>query len=140
MRLIAIALLAVLLAGCDETLTTGRSTAPRTPVQLSGTDIKAVETAVAREMRDPESARFDGIRAGKTPSGELVVCGWVNARNGFGGYAGREPFAGYLKGGEFSVVAISPSIEAKWIVRAEVSDLCGAFGDYYDHPYFRGRA
>jgi hypothetical protein len=136
----SITILALLLAGCGETAMTGRSTAPRTPVQLSAAEAKAVEAAVAREMRDPESARFDGIKAGKTPEGDIVACGWVNARNGFGGYAGREPFAGYLKAGEFTVVAISPSIEAKWLVRAQVSDLCGDLGDYLQHPYYTGVA
>jgi hypothetical protein len=135
-----ITILALLLAACGETVMTGRSTAPRTPVQISAADIKAVEAAVAREMRDPESARFDGIKAGKTPEGDIVACGFVNGRNGFGGYVGREPFAGYLKGGEFTVVAFSPSIEAKWLVRAQASDLCGNLGDYFQHPYYSGGA
>lgn len=49
--------------------------------------VKAARLAVGHELRDPGSARFEEVRA--VPG---AVCGWVNARNGAGGYAGRMLF------------------------------------------------
>jgi len=48
---------------------------------------KGVEAAKAR-LRDPDSAKFRSLAA-YAPS---VVCGEVNAKNGYGGYAGFERF------------------------------------------------
>jgi hypothetical protein len=48
-----------------------------------------VEDAVRDRLKDPESARFTDVR--KFPNGN--ACGWVNAKNSFGGYVGRKPFA-----------------------------------------------
>lgn len=45
------------------------------------------ETPVKRELRDPESAEFSDVEVGAE-----VACGFVNSRNGYGGYAGRVPF------------------------------------------------
>jgi hypothetical protein len=48
-------------------------------------DVRAYVTA---SLKDPDSARFAPFRRGKGSA----VCGSVNARNGFGGYTGMEPF------------------------------------------------
>jgi hypothetical protein len=56
-----------------------------------------VEAAVRPMLRDPQSAVFRDLSAtndrkiGKSPAG-LVVCGHVNAKNGFGGYTGEKMF------------------------------------------------
>lgn len=57
------------------------------------------EDAVRRLLRDPESARFSEVRAFPDRN---VVCGKVNARNGFGGYVGDELFA--YRPGEGAVI------------------------------------
>jgi len=62
------ALGAVLLAGCSPT----------------NVDY---ETAVKRELRDPDSARFSDVTVNVESA-----CGFVNSKNGYGGYAGRQPF------------------------------------------------
>ncbi len=65
-------LLVLLLAGC---------TAPEVGV----TDI------VRSQLRDPDSAKFSSV----TVIGEgenRIACGWVNSKNGFGGYTGDQPF------------------------------------------------
>ena len=51
--------------------------------------IADAKAAIARKMKDPESARFAGVVA--SPKGS-TVCGWVNAKNSFGGYVGYKPF------------------------------------------------
>ena len=45
------------------------------------------QRAVKGQLRDPESARFSSVRVVET-SNTKVVCGLVNAKNGFGGYGG----------------------------------------------------
>src|SRR5260370_28700524 len=56
-----------------------------------------VEAAVRPQLRDPQSAVFRDLSAtndrkiGGSPAG-LVVCGYVNAKNGFGGYTGEKMF------------------------------------------------
>lgn len=45
------------------------------------------ETAVKSELRDPGSAEFSDV----TVNGQSA-CGFVNSKNGFGGYAGAQPF------------------------------------------------
>lgn len=56
-----------------------------------------VRQHVAAHLKDPESARFGPMRVqSRTWNGhdELVVCGWVNAKNSFGGYTGQTPYIG----------------------------------------------
>jgi len=47
-------------------------------------EIATARHAVAATLRDPASARFEDVRARLG-----AVCGFVNAKNGPGGYAGR---------------------------------------------------
>jgi hypothetical protein len=48
--------------------------------------------AVTRTLRDPDSAKFGPIFEGNGSSGRKIICGFVNARNGYGGYTGMERF------------------------------------------------
>ena len=57
----------------------------------AGAEVQAKE-GVKSILRDPESARFSSLRAYRQLGGQLVVCGYVNAKNGFGGYTGDEAF------------------------------------------------
>jgi hypothetical protein len=63
-------------------------------VQLSPVEQAAWFNSVRSTLKDPESARFGKTVAGKTAKGVMVVCGWVNAKNSFGGYTGQQPFTG----------------------------------------------
>ena len=70
----------------------GCATAKLPPAPLTA-DIEAIaQDAVRSRMRDPASAQFKALRAGTDRDGATVVCGVVNARNGFGGYAGPSAF------------------------------------------------
>jgi len=53
--------------------------------------IMDAEDAIKAKLRDPSSARFDGQQVSRR-SGNPVVCGYVNAKNGFGGMSGRTRF------------------------------------------------
>src|SRR5665213_3288498 len=62
---------------------------------LSDADvIQVAEQAVANKLSDPESARFNGVfvHRSQTSAASSTVCGFVNAKNQYGGYAGRKPF------------------------------------------------
>lgn len=45
------------------------------------------ETPVKRELSDPDSAQFSDVTVNVESA-----CGFVNSKNGFGGYAGKAPF------------------------------------------------
>lgn len=53
----------------------------------------AAQELVRQQLRDPSSAEFSDINVKlATPGHVTVVCGYVNARNGFGGMTGRQRF------------------------------------------------
>jgi hypothetical protein len=65
---------------------------PYPEVKRSPAVVAKYQQAVANGLRDPESARFTGTRVVRTPEGKDALCGMVNAKNGFGGYAGNDLF------------------------------------------------
>lgn len=66
------------------------------PQTLTPEQQKAVEQGVREKLKDPDSARFKGSMM--VPYGEdsHLVCGFVNSKNSYGGYAGFTPFHGLL--------------------------------------------
>jgi hypothetical protein len=85
----------ILLSGCEtassDTIVWGDHV-PMTP------DFQqAVAQAVKSNLKDPYSAVMGPSSArGRIRNGvrELVVCGYVNAKNSFGGYNGMQPYEG----------------------------------------------
>lgn len=45
------------------------------------------EGAVKNQLRDPESAQFSDVTVNVESA-----CGFVNSKNGYGGYSGKKPF------------------------------------------------
>lgn len=88
-KLLAIASL-LLAAGCVQ----DRNTIPvkSTPSSPTKTEMAITTSAVSDAMRDPESTRFRKWTAYQLSNGDRVVCGEVNAKNGFGAYVGYSPF------------------------------------------------
>ena len=94
----------LLLAGCQ---TQSKEPEIYTPKKLTSAQGAAVHDGVRNALKDPESARFGSVVAGVNSDDVLVACGWVNARNSFGGYTGEKPFMGVLtKQGGFVPVSI----------------------------------
>lgn len=62
----------------------------------------AIRAGVSRQLKDPESARFRWLpnKAGDN------YCGYVNARNSYGGYTGFAPFMVLMADGTKGPVAI----------------------------------
>ncbi|WP_155295656.1 hypothetical protein [Burkholderia thailandensis] len=56
-------------------------------------DEKAIKQAVTHELIDPDSAKFREI---KVSADGNTACGYVNAKNKFGGYTGFKIFQGVL--------------------------------------------
>lgn len=53
----------------------------------------AAKELIKQRLRDPNSAEFTDMRVIEARSGHpTIVCGHVNARNGYGGMAGRKRF------------------------------------------------
>jgi hypothetical protein len=59
------------------------------------TPIQKVEAGVRRNLKDPESARFERVTFNPATG---AGCGYVNARNSMGGYSGFEAFILYRHG------------------------------------------
>jgi len=53
--------------------------------------IEMGKDAVKLDLKDPESAKFTGMKIKKYGEGRLV-CGHVNAKNSYGGYVGSKAF------------------------------------------------
>jgi hypothetical protein len=51
-----------------------------------------LEANIARMFRDPDSVKLDSIEIITTGPQDQSVCGYANAKNGYGGYAGRNLF------------------------------------------------
>lgn len=89
--------IALFLSACS----TSNSNAPPPVIQLTPQQKTEIEHSVLALLKDPESARFGPMRAG-TVAGATAVCGWVNAKNSFGGYTGMELFYSRFENGRFN--------------------------------------
>jgi hypothetical protein len=54
--------------------------------------IENAEAAIQQSLRDPGSAEFRNGYVHIVADSQRVVCGEVNSRNGYGGYAGFQRF------------------------------------------------
>ncbi len=101
---------------------------PTETVALAPKQVTAVKQVVARNLKDPESARFDRpFRAARSQVDQVVmVCGLVNARNSYGGYTGNSYFIGVFPagGGPFVLNRIATG-QSDY---AEAREVCGAVG------------
>jgi hypothetical protein len=75
----------------------------KTPGYKRPTDAQALASArqtVSGKLKDPDSAKFTDVARKTTPNvrGEPtdVVCGKVNAKNGYGGYTGAKAFVYFV--------------------------------------------
>lgn len=108
----------VLLAGALLAMPATAQTIGETPSQE---DRRAIVAAVGDRLRDGESARW------RWPEyrNEVVYCGFVNARNAFGAYAGFEQFhilGTRMNSGRYWVSRIS--LRGDGLDEAAISRLC----------------
>ena len=119
MRAIAVVVLAGLCAGC-VTQGQGPTTAKTsTPTTLTAADTKAIHEGIRKALKDPDSARYGTMTASVNEKGSVTVCGFVNAKNSFGGYTGEKPFVGILSRnlGLFSIIGMGGGESDDFAVR-----------------------
>lgn len=116
MRKAAAILSAVALAGCAGPMPHSNNASPPpqplAPVTLTSAQIAMVQAGVRSSLKDPASARFDRVqlwKAGQKDATHIAVCGYVNAKNSFGGYTGDKPFVGVMDGRIFVVAGMGGS-------------------------------
>jgi len=74
----------------------------------------AAMSAVREMMKDPESARFSDVLAVTNSKQITSICGQVNAKNSYGGYAGAKSFV-YYKNKAFLLLEESlPYFKSAW--------------------------
>jgi len=85
----AVALAIELVAAAPMMTSRGELQVTMTPAMEAG-----AQRGVRKALRDPDSARFGTLLVAffDKKHGWLDICGQVNARNGYGGYAGTQYF------------------------------------------------
>lgn len=84
--------------------------------------------AVLNLLNDPRSAQFRRVGYTKFENGAAVICGEVNAKNGFGGYGDYLPF--YGAGDWATIYDGSPSWEIGFRRQCVDKPIEGVFSDF----------
>ena len=83
-----------------------------------GTETETAEEMIRSRLRDPDSAQFsevdlyDDRKIDGTPV--TLICGHVNAKNGFGGYAGAQQFMVVFRPGPFVAMSGDKGFVKSW--------------------------
>jgi predicted small lipoprotein YifL len=110
MRGIAVLASALLAVSASLTGCGAGSSAHLSPADIQASVVDTCQGSVKKQLKDPDSAKFDSWKAwqvtaaGSTPPAGMSFnpsagdkyyssVGMVNAKNGFGGYAGDEPYS-----------------------------------------------
>lgn len=80
------------------------------PVILTASQIKAVQDGLRARLKDPASAMFSGdTKAAQAADGEITACGFINAKNSFGGYNGATLYIARMRNGNVIDAALEDS-------------------------------
>lgn len=109
-RVTLTAIFAIAIVGTTDALAAFPQLARCTVLASEPGKAAALQTLAQAKMRaalrDPESARFGSathVRAVCNEGAHDIVCGSVNAKNGFGGYTGAQGFAFITSGDEYAI-------------------------------------
>ena len=91
---------------------------------LSSADVVEVQRAVRARLVDPNSARFGAIRAHRSGSGTIGVCGRVDSIDEFGKRTGMQVFIGNLEPSRFRVITVG----SQEIIAEGPEYICKTFG------------
>lgn len=77
------------------------------------------QEAVKHHLRDPGSAEFSGVAVNVESA-----CGFVNSKNGFGGYVGKAPFVAVGRNAQTAIVTLldNPTVDDSTLVNARCVD------------------
>lgn len=87
-------------------------------------------SAVLSQLRDPQSAQFQRETVRSIHDGKRVMCGEVNARNAFGGYAGFRRFVSMLPGN----AVLEPGFDASYASQALSHGFDGLWAEFCLNP------
>ena len=76
--------------------TVGSTESAEAADELTAAQETIVLDGLRKNLKDPSSAILGQIKAGTEEGGTIPICGFVNAKNSFGGYTGDKPFIGML--------------------------------------------
>ena len=79
--------------------------------------------AVTRILKDPDLAKFGNLFEGSGRSGKSAICGFINAKNGYGGYTGMTQFIYFINQDEAYIPPYLMNIAVAW--NAECTDSQG---------------
>ena len=68
------------------------------PSPVDETEQGFVTQVLSQDLRDPGSAQFRGWQGFDLSNGDRIICGKINATNGFGGFVGFSAFFVRLTG------------------------------------------
>ena len=101
---------------------------PGALVDLSNQQQQIIRAGIAKGLKDPESVRFGKLAGTRDKDGSITVCGYLNAKNSYGGYVGMSPFLGVLlappRGNSFELVRLASTPTERQAVVA----TCGQAG------------
>jgi hypothetical protein len=92
------------------------------PYELTADMANAVKAKIAKQLNNPDGAKFGEMVSVKKPDGTIIVCGTVYAKDPFGGYSGPSPFVGETREGSTGFVIDTLAEDAAGM--AQVIALC----------------
>ena len=89
---------------------------------------RVIQDGVLRDLKDPESAKFGRTKLANVEDGIEFVCGFVNAKNSYGGYAGPILYNGILFAGRDGIPKFRLVSIASENSNEEIASACRSFG------------
>lgn len=102
----------------------GGAAAMAEDAHLSPEQEQTISEAFKAVLLDPESGMISGLAAAESANGTLSVCGYINAKNRFGGYTGKVPFFGTFRDARFEVRSVGQDSDSL----QQVMNRCQMFG------------
>ncbi len=130
MRYLLLVFSMLVLSACQSAQTpAARDLEVAKPITLSAKQISSVRSGVTRMLKnqDLEAARFGRMLAGKTSTG-VIVCGYVDSKNGSGEYVGERPFHGVFLGMDNASSFIVTGTGGTESENAETFEVCRRSG------------
>ena len=102
-------------AGCvNQAHDSSRTAVTWTKSAATAEEENTAKSKIVIQLKDPESVRFGEIWAMDGTNGKRSICGYVNAKNSYGGYTGMKVFNisndNVLVEGSGSLGALVPSL------------------------------
>ena len=97
MKLLALAIAMIALTGCMTPSSEGQPERSVELIKLSSSGVSSLQNAVRDVLKDPSSAQFGRYIAFNVTADDgttiMAACGYVNAKNSYGGYTGMTPYS-----------------------------------------------